>query len=260
MTARTYGWRPDVPDHRDRVHRPTYDAAALPAHVDLSPQMPEPYDQGSLGSCTAHAIGGAIAYERGLPRGANGLDIDWFRPSFLFIYYCERALEGTTSQDAGAYIRDGAKVTAQQGIPPALTWPYKPELFAHRPHKRAYREALNTRVTSYMRVAQFASDLRAVLAAGDTIVFGFSVYESFESNEVARTGIVPMPKPHESMLGGHAVLLVGYDNMTKLFKVRNSWGSDWGDGGYFWMPYDYVCDPDLADDFWTLRTITQETT
>lgn len=234
--------------------------------------MPEPYDQGSLGSCTAHAIGGAIAYERGLahaeffsgappqPIASQPIADSWFRPSFLQIYYCERALEGTTHDDAGAYIRDGAKVTAQIGVAPASAWPYDENKFAKRPPKSVYRAALDTRVTSYMRVAQFASDLRAVLAAGDTIVFGFSVYESFESNEVARTGIVPMPKPHESMLGGHAVLLVGYDNVRKLFKVRNSWGSDWGDGGYFWMPYDYVCDPDLADDFWTLRTITQETT
>lgn len=250
MTARTYGWRPDVPDHRDRVHRPTYDAAALPAHVDLSPLMPAPYDQGSLGSCTAHAIGGSIAYERGqqphLPR--------WFTPSFLQIYYCERALEGTTHDDAGAYIRDGAKVTAQIGVAPASAWPYDESKFAKRPPKSVYRAALDTRVTSYMRVSQTKNDIRAVLAAGDTIVFGFSVYESFESAEVARTGIVPMPKPHESMLGGHAVLGAGYDPRGVL--ARNSWGGDWGRGGYFWLPWEYVVDPNLADDFWTLKTVT----
>jgi C1A family cysteine protease len=90
-------------------------------------------------------------------------------------------------------------------------------------------------------------------------VFGFSVYESFESDDVALSGLVPLPAAHESMLGGHAVLLVGYDHERKLFKVRNSWGPSWGDGGYFWMPYDYVCDPELADDFWTLKTVTEST-
>jgi C1A family cysteine protease len=261
MQSRTYGWRPDVPDKRDRVHRTTFDAAALPKRVDHSPQMPECYDQGSLGSCTAHAIGGAIAYELGDRAQLVGdyYVPSWFAPSFLQIYYCERALEGTTHDDAGAFIRDGAKVTAQIGVAPASAWPYDEAKFSKRPPKSVYRAALNTRVTSYMRVPQNVTDLRAELAAGDTVVFGFSVYESFESDDVALSGLVPLPAAHESMLGGHAVLLVGYDHERKLFKVRNSWGPSWGDGGYFWMPYDYVCDPELADDFWTLKTVTEST-
>jgi C1A family cysteine protease len=258
VTARTYGWKPDLPDQRDQYVRLEHvDAAALPAQVDLSSRLPACWDQGSLGSCTAHAIGASITYERNM--SAEPLHA-WFVPSFLQIYYCERALEGTTHDDAGAFIRDGAKVCAQIGVAPASAWPYDEAKFAKRPPKSVYRAALETRVTSYMRVPQRLDSMRAVLASGDTIVFGFSVYESFESNEVARTGMVPLPAAHESMLGGHAVLMVGYDHDRKLFKVRNSWGSDWGDGGYMHMPYSYVTDPDLADDHWTLKSVTESST
>lgn len=95
--------------------------------------------------------------------------------------------------------------------------------------------------------------MRACLADGYPLVFGFSVYEGFESQKVAKTGVVDMPKAGEKMLGGHAVLAVGYDDDAKRFTVRNSWGADWGKKGYFTMPYDYVADRNLSDDFWTIR-------
>jgi C1A family cysteine protease len=79
------------------------------------------------------------------------------------------------------------------------------------------------------------------------------VYESFESAEVAKTGVVPMPGPDERLLGGHAVLAIGYVASTRMFIVRNSWGTKWGDGGYFTMPYAYLEDRNLSDDFWTIR-------
>jgi C1A family cysteine protease len=91
------------------------------------------------------------------------------------------------------------------------------------------------------------------MADGFPFVFGFTVYDSFESDQVAKTGILNMPKPDEPEVGGHAVMGVGYDDAKKRLLVRNSWGADWGMKGYFTMPYDYVASRDLSDDFWTIR-------
>ena len=101
--------------------------------------------------------------------------------------------------------------------------------------------------------------MKGCLAAGYPFVFGFAVYESFESKEVAQSGVVPMPKPGERVLGGHAVMAVGYDDEQRNFIVRNSWGSGWGQDGYFLMPYHYLHDPNLASDFWTVRMLSAPT-
>jgi C1A family cysteine protease len=108
-------------------------------------------------------------------------------------------------------------------------------------------------VTSYQRVPRVLNQLKGCLASGLPFVFGFSVYDSFESQEVARTGVVPMPDTAtEQLLGGHAVLAVGYDDADQRFVVRNSWGEGWGDGGYFTMPYAYLTERSLASDFWAI--------
>lgn len=245
--TRAYGWRPDLPDKRDRYHAPRdVMPSTLPRKVDLSPVMPPCWDQLDLGSCTAFAIGGALAYEHALRE-------EHFTPSFLQLYYAERELEGAVQIDGGAYIRDGAKVAAQQGMAPSSLWPYQPSRFAVKPSKQARKAALDHRVTSYARVRQRSGDLRSTLAGGDTIVFGVTVYESFEA---PRNGIIPMPRPHEELLGGHAILLVGYDDDSQLFKFRNSWGTSWGEHGYAYLPYEYVLDEDLAADFWVLKEVT----
>lgn len=250
---RRYGWKPDVPDHRDQVFAtPREVLVATPPKVDLRPQCPPIYDQGQLGSCTANAIAAAVEFD------LRKQGLKDFVPSRLFVYWNERAAEGTAGYDSGAQLRTGAKVAAKYGACPEPVWPYSdadPGLFLRPPTPRAFSEAAPHRVTSYARVPRTLGQMRGCLAAGFPFPFGFTVYESFESSEVKRSGIVPMPKPSERALGGHAVACVGYDDATRQFFVRNSWGASWGQEGYCLMPYAYLLDPDLSEDFWTIRAI-----
>ncbi|MDE3067066.1 MAG: C1 family peptidase [Verrucomicrobiota bacterium] len=245
-----YGWLPDLPDHRDVLYAaPAETLAAPPARMDLRPQCPPVYDQGRLGSCTANAIAGAIEFDRLKQKLAD------FTPSRLFIYYNERAIEHTVDSDSGAQIRDGVKSVARQGDCPETEWPYDPAKFKTRPSRRCYADALKYRVVSYQRVARMLSQLKGCLASGCPFVFGFTVYESFESAQVARTGHASLPHSGEAAVGGHAVVAVGYDDARQWFLVRNSWGAAWGLKGYFTLPYPYVTDENLAGDFWTIRIV-----
>jgi C1A family cysteine protease len=124
-----------------------------------------------------------------------------------------------------------------------------------QPPAGCYQEAVNNRVLSYQRVPQTLTSLKACLAHGYPIVFGFQVYETFESQQVAATGVVPLPGTGEQLLGGHAVLAVGYDDTATRFLVRNSWGPGWGQGGYFTMPYLYLTERDLSNDFWAVLQV-----
>jgi C1A family cysteine protease len=251
LTIKRYGWVPDLPDQRDLTFRvPRRTAAALPSAVDLRPQMPAVYDQGQLGSCTANAIGGAFEFE------LIKQEEEDFVPSRLFIYYNERVIERSVDEDAGAMLRDGMKTLAKQGVCPEPMWPYVLSQFATKPTPECYTEAKKHLGITYMRVAQDVPEMRGCVAAGYPFIFGFTVYESFESDAVTRTGNVPMPDGLERTLGGHAMCVVGYDHPKKLFIVRNSWGTSWGKKGYGTMPYAYFTNTNLSADFWTLRKVS----
>jgi C1A family cysteine protease len=247
-----YGWVRDLPDARDFAYAAPLIRfpQGLPASIDLRSECPPIYDQGQLGSCTANGIGGAIEFDQ-RKQGTKE-----FVPSRLFIYYNERAMEGTVNQDAGAQIRDGIKSVATLGAPPETDWAYDITKFADKPPTAAYQDAKHDLVASYARVAQNLTQMQGCLAAGYPFVFGFTVYESFESAAVAQTGIVPMPTTGESVLGGHCVVAVGYDNHKRMFIIRNSWGTQWGLKGYCMMPYEYLLSPNLSSDFWTVRSVT----
>ncbi|MBK5186837.1 MAG: C1 family peptidase [Gemmatimonadaceae bacterium] len=250
-SIKRYGWVPDLPDQRDFPYRvPRRTAAALPSAVDLRPLMPPVYDQGQLGSCTANAIGGAFEFDL---LKQNEPD---FVPSRLFIYYNERVIERTVEEDSGAQLRDGMKTLAHQGTCPEPMWPYVLSQFATKPTTDCYVAGRRHLGITYMRVDQELAQMRGCVAAGYPFIFGFTVYESFESDRVARTGTVPMPQGDERTLGGHAMCVVGYDNPRKLFIVRNSWGPNWGKKGYGTMPYAFFTNTDLSADFWTLRAVT----
>lgn len=252
IKIKRYGWIHDLPDHRDHLYAaPSEVLSALPTQVDLRSQCPPVYDQGQLGSCTANAIAAAIEFER-MRQGFQD-----FMPSRLFIYFNERTMEGTVNSDSGAQIRDGIKSVASLGDCPESEWPYNISQFAVKPPDSCFNDASKVTAISYSSVVQTLNQMKGCLAAGFPFVFGFTVYESFESQAVAETGVAQMPGPNEQAIGGHAVLAVGYDDSQQRFLVRNSWNTTWGLQGYFTIPYAYLMDPNLADDFWTIRLISQ---
>jgi len=246
MTQRVYGWKRDLPDPRDRKYAAQRRLVALPISVDLRPYCSPVEEQGSVGSCTGQAFAGVLEY---LDRRNDGAHADVSR---LFIYYNERKLENATGEDAGAYIRDGIKALKEWGACDEYLWPYDERRWSVEPSSTAYMDAMKRRIKTYARVTSLY-DLKAALAEGLPVVFGFMVYESFDSGEVGKTGSMSMPEAGEELRGGHAVLAVGYDDATRTLIVRNSWGETWGDKGYFYMPYAYADDPVLSDDFWTVK-------
>jgi C1A family cysteine protease len=246
-----YGWRPDLPDQRDHMYAaPPAILRRLPASADLRSGCSPVYNQGNLGSCTANAIAGAIEFDQRKERLRSK-----FIPSRLFIYYNERAMEGSVASDSGAALRDGIKTVGKQGACPEAEWPYEISRFADKPPPRCYRDARKHRAISYQRLMRDLHQLKGCLASGYPFVFGFTVYESFEGASVARTGQLQMPGAGERAIGGHAVVAVGYKDADQTFTVRNSYGASWGMRGYFTMPVAYLLHEHLASDFWTIRAV-----
>lgn len=267
------GWKPGVPDIRDWRHN--FKGARVASSVDLrtTGHFPSIWDQGQLGSCTSHAAGAAYVFD--LHKQGNIVNPDDFMPSRLFHYYQERVIEGTVSEDSGATIADSVKAMNQYGLPPEAEWPYVEAKYASKPPAQAYTDALLRQALKYARVTRTVADFQACLTAGTPIMIGFSVYDSFESNATAANGVVTIPRTSESLLGGHAVLVVGYlsgmevadklkadgfsttnlNTSANYWVCRNSWSADWGHKGYFYMPQSYLMNSSLASDFWTLQQV-----
>jgi C1A family cysteine protease len=243
---RNYGWSPDLPDHRDYKFAAIHTAKVLQDKVDLRKKCSLVEDQGQLGSCVGNALVGNLEY---LENRTNKLFYDLSR---LFAYFNARLLEGSTKTDSGAQIRDGIKALSIYGICKETDWPYLINKFANKPTAKCYKNAKPGAISNYYRLNSL-DEMLGCLSDGFPFVFGFSVYDYFESAAMAKSGILKMPKATERLLGGHAVMAVGYDLKKKLVLVRNSWGADWGLKGYFWMPFEYLSNRNLSDDFWTIR-------
>lgn len=257
-----YGWKHDKDDKRDKLFKYTREVEMnFPPRIDLRERfkLPDAYDQETLGSCTANAI--AFAYQYADIKQDGICDM---MPSRLFIYYNERVIEGTVNEDSGAELRDGIKTINRDGACDEIMWIYDISKFAIKPPKICYNQAKKCKSVFYERVHQSMNSLKQVIFDGYPFVFGFQVYKSLESPEVAQTGIMPLPvKGKDIHLGGHAVTCVGYDDnkivapdVKGAWIIRNSWGPKWADNGYFYMPYEYMINPDSASDFWVIKTIT----
>lgn len=250
-TSLYYGWNPDLPDNRDlKYAAPEAILTNLPPKVDMRSKCPPVYDQGQLGSCTGNAIAGAYQFELMKQEAPD------FIPSRLFIYYNERVIENTVNSDPGAKIRDGMSSVSKQGVCDEKLWPYIISEYTQKPHQICYQDALKHTVTSYHRISRNINQMKGCIADGYPFIIGFTVYQSFESQQVTQTGIVNLPKAGEKVVGGHAVVVVGYDDSQERFILRNSWNDDWGMKGYFTMPYAYLLNEHLSDDFWTIRLVS----
>jgi hypothetical protein len=243
-----YGWKAQTPDFRDYPYVPK----SIPpvGQESLLPALAETpvLDQGHLGSCVSNALARVLMYQ--------GYTKDALLPARLFIYYEGRKAENSIRSDSGLVIRDGIKVVATYGAPPELTWPYIISKFTRKPPVSAYIKARLDKALTYYSLdaaSQPRRDLiRAAIHEGYPVIFGFSVYDSLETQEVANTGIVPMPAPTDKQLGGHCVFICGYDDTTQRYQCANSWSENWGNHGYFYLPYAYVENPQLASDFWII--------
>jgi len=254
MRIPKYHWARQPVDTRDiSLDLPTI--ATPPSVIDLRAYCSPVDDQGQLGSCTGNAIAGCIEY---MDRRYNNKQTQVSR---MFIYYYERLIEGTVNYDSGAYIRDGIKATYTYGAPLESLWPYTISKFKTPPTSTAVQDAARRKVTLYESIANGnVSACQTALASGFPVVIGFDVYSSFESQSVANTGMMPYPNTRtEQLLGGHCVLLVGYNNNTQRFIVRNSWGTSWGDRGYFYMPYQVIQNTNMSSDFWVIKTVSDPT-
>lgn len=247
------GWTPDKNDPRDYTFSLKSMQAPQSVYLAHKYRFPLPYDQGNLGSCTAQAVAFLMHFNLLNSNFLTQRTGPW-RPSRLFIYYYERELEGTLNIDAGAQLRSGIKVLADKGAPTEDLWTYDIPKFATQPSQKAIDYALQFQAVRYERIDnRNKTVLVNALMAGFPICFGMYIYYSFFSPEVEHTGIVPLPDfDKEFIVGGHAMVIVGYRAEDDSFIVRNSWGSNWGQGGYCRIPAVYLTNPTVAMDFWVV--------
>ena len=236
------GWHKDVSGRSYRQVRFETRGAVPPS--GLITQMGPVFDQGQLGSCVSNATAAALMHDmiaQGLPA---------FAPSRLFIYYNGRAIEGTIPQDSGLTIADGVKSAATNGFPDETLWPYDISKFTAKPPQSVYNAATPEIIKDFATILQTPQDIKAALAANKPVLFGFNVYSSFM--DTGSDGIVP--KASGAIEGGHANLLIGWDDGAARFRSRNSWGTSFGLGGDVLFPYDFILSGDCSD-FWVINTI-----
>lgn len=254
------GWKPELPDQRDLpygVHLKNVErsGAPLPAKVDLRHYFDEQFEvfnQGMTNSCVAQAVAAAVRYNQ----IRINQDTD-YTPSRLFIYWNARSLHHATKRDDGTYIRNAIKALAKWGYcEESKFWKFKSENVLVCPPNESYGAAYPHKAIQYFSIDNTKiDDLKTCLAASYPFVFGSVIYQAFEDS-AETNGVVPMPGKKDRPIGGHAMICVGYDDKKQHFIIRNSWGEDAGDKGYFYMPYEYLTDWNLTDDVWTIRKIT----
>lgn len=253
FVVRYYGAKPDSHDYRDCKKQYRQIPSVHHSLVDLRQYLDHVYTQGKLHSCTANALCSALRLDL-KKQGYEDLD-----PSRLFLYYNAREREGATFCDAGASIRDALKALNRAGVCEEPSWPYVTTKFSEKPPKRCYEAtARGHTLCKYERLSQDIDQFRACLLEGCPFVFGFKVYNSFHSACNQDFGEMPLPSFEEKLfnpVGMLTVIAVGYDDQRRRVIVANSWGSGWGDKGYFYMPYDFISNYKMCFDFWKISFV-----
>ncbi len=249
-----FGW---LKEHRDRRDLKFAKSEAFrgiiikprpfPLTVDLRSFMPPVYYQGHLGSCVGNAAAALFDVARFKQK------LSFMSPSRLFIYYNARDVQGWAEWDTGCYIRDAIKSLNSLGVCPENEWAYDVSQFATKPPEKDYTDALASQTIVYRSLDNDLMQMKFCLASTYPFIFGFPVYKSFNFQSVWDTGIIPMPLPDDEIIGGHSMLTLGYDDHTQNFLVRNSWGDNWGMGGYGWMPFNFMLN--YASDLWTISLV-----
>ena len=246
MSKRKLGWMPALPDARAYAFAPKT-TRALPKSVDLRDKLPMVWNQGSIGSCVAHAVAAAHIVAQKKNRATAVM------PSRLALYFQARVIRGWQNVDSGCYISDACKVTAKLGAANEKLYPYTPSKFTLKPPASVYKDALLRQTVEYQKLDSTKPNvIKAALAEGHPVVFGSTLYEN---HELLVDNVMPDPDLTTSIIGGHAMCIVGYDDERQLFLVRNSWGRVWGDNGHHWMSYQYICNLSLTDDVWILKSV-----
>jgi len=244
IPIRKFGWVEDKYDGKDYEFSVTKALLRkLPPEGSVMSFCPAIYQQGNIGSCVGNEVAAQVSTGHIIQRLPDP------QPSRLMIYYNAREMEGSVQEDAGCSIRDAIKSVAKQGVCPESQWPYIEAYFAIKPPKACYDVALNNRILSYHRLWYSLNTMKACIVSGYPFSIGVRVFENFPME----FGEIPMPAG--GMIGGHAMMVVGYNDATQKFIVRNSWGREWGIGGYGTIPYAYLTNPKLAVDFWTVRLV-----
>jgi len=247
---RKYGYIKDKEDARDYKFLARATPPVVFNPVDLRPLCPPVMDQGQLGACTAFGTTEMVNFVRKKQKLPN------FTPSPLFTYYTTRQIEDTVNLDSGAMVRNALKSAVVYGVVQEEKWQYDISKFTLAPTTEVYAEALKHQTLQYKRIND--GDLvgmQQCLLEGYPFTFGAIVFPSFESTSVAKIGIVPTPAPKEKPLGGHCMLCVGWKKLfgKSYFIVQNSWGKNWGDKGFCYIPFEYIGNKNLVNDFWTIR-------
>ena len=243
------------PDQKDFAFKATFGATAidpkyLPKTVDLRPSFGEVYNQMDIGSCVSNTVAGAIRYC--FKKEGNKIV---YNPSRLFVYYNGRVLGNYPSdKDTGISIRDGYKSVDKFSACKEDLWPYVTYKYSQKPPPIAYAQADLFQNFQYLSLESDINQFKKCLKDGFPISFGAMLYQSFMSSSTKKTGIIPVPNlSKESRAGGHAMLIVGYDDTKEAFIIANSWGSSWGINGFAFFPYAYMMNTTLCSDFWSPR-------
>lgn len=259
-----FGARSSYADEADAFQHSNLRLAAvtrdLPAKADLAEHSPEILSQGNLGACVAHAVveGWQISrrvhnWKKGRLSYFTGLNV--FRPSRLYIYWNAKIIEGTSPRsDSGCTVHGALKGVDAQNLCPEDLWEYRMQNFGVQPPATCYSDASARSKSPYTKVFQSLETIKESIAGGNPVIFGAVIFNSCYSRRVAHTGVIPLPDlAADQVSGGHCMLLVGYDDTTRLFKLQNSWGRIWGESGFGYIPYDYVLNRELCGDFWAFQ-------